>query len=488
MQQVLSTIITLLIAFVNLVSAILGGLPAGTETGTETDTTVPPEPTSVVVEEDTTRDDTSNPEDMIWPLKKESKVITGYPNYADGSYHGGIDISLTSGSSLGEPFYASASGIVLLAYNDGNYNDGFGNYCTVDHGNGLVTLYAHAKDLTVIPGEYVSQGDMLGHIGQTGNATAPHLHFEVRKVDANGKQTRVNPLDYVKNPYDKTTDDRDTPSTPTTPVTPADPGKLTGKFTFTVYGYGHGVGMSQEGAIAMAKSGSSCSDILYHYYPGTKLATDKSTPSTVTKNGKDIPLIEFLCRTVKQEIGPGAPMEALKAQAICAYTYSMTHGYGSGQAYDSSYSYSGTNVEKAVLSVLGNYLSYNGKPAGTYYFASAAGKTASASSVWGGESIPYLEGGITSPEKVDISTKEYTAKEMYDLIQSYASSSGKKITLGSNPADWLKIISHDSAYSSSIGYVSKISVGGITMSGNAFRSNVLKLKIKSHCFTVVYTA
>lgn len=267
-----------------------------------------------------------------------------------------------------------------------------------------------------------------------------------------------------------------------------------GKFVFKVYGYGHGVGMSQDGAIQMAKNGSGYKEILTHYYTGTIIKTDSSTPATVKYGGKDIPLVEYLCRTTKREIGPSSPYEALKAQIVCAYTFAKYNDFdvlSSKHAYDSSWAYEGTNIHKACLELLGIssdtepatavYIDYNGKPANAIYFASSAGKTASASSVWGGD-YAYLAGGVSSPEAVDVSTAEFTVEEMKKLILSY----NDEIVLGDDPSKWLTIVTHDSAYSADIGYVGKIRIGNYEMRGNAFRASVMDYKIRSHCFTVEY--
>lgn len=271
-----------------------------------------------------------------------------------------------------------------------------------------------------------------------------------------------------------------------------------GTFVFRVYGWGHGVGMSQDGAIKMARDGSGYEQILTHYFRGTTIKTDSETPATVKYGDKDIPLVEYLCRTTVREIGPSAPAEALKAQIVAVYTYAKWYGFDvkkSLHAYNEDYDYAGKPVYEACLDVLSmssetdtphaKYVDYNGRAAFTCYFASAAGKTASADSVWGGgdEKYPYLIGGAASPETVEVTTVEISAENMKKLIEEYAADNNKNIALSSNPADWLEIVSHDSSYSKNIGYVTKIRVGNFEMRGNAFRCYVADFKLRSHCFT-----
>ena len=70
---------------------------------------------------------------------------------------------------------------------------GYGNVVKIRHSNGLVTVYAHLQTVKVVTGQYVSRGQTIGLIGNTGYSFGPHLHFEVIK---NG--VKVNPLNYVK--------------------------------------------------------------------------------------------------------------------------------------------------------------------------------------------------------------------------------------------------------------------------------------------------
>ena len=148
---------------------------------------------------DTPDEDYNNDGKMLWPVPGETRLTATYPAYSDGSRHMGIDIVRTDVTTKGSPFRAAQGGEVIIAANDGGWNYGFGNYCVVDHGDGTQTLYAHAKTLYVKKGDIVQKGENLGAIGDTGNVTGPHLHFEVR-IKKGDSVSRVNPLDYVKKP------------------------------------------------------------------------------------------------------------------------------------------------------------------------------------------------------------------------------------------------------------------------------------------------
>ncbi len=148
---------------------------------------------------DTPDEEYNNDGKMLWPVPGETRLTATYPAYSDGSRHMGIDIVRTDVTTKGSPFRAAQGGEVIIAMNDGGWNYGFGNYCVVDHGDGTQTLYAHAKTLYVKKGDVVQKGENLGAIGDTGNVTGPHLHFEVR-VKKGDSVSRVNPLDYVKKP------------------------------------------------------------------------------------------------------------------------------------------------------------------------------------------------------------------------------------------------------------------------------------------------
>ncbi len=94
----------------------------------------------------------------------------------------------------GGPIYAAEAGTVVRA--DYGWNGGYGNVIEVDHGNGLVTLYAHNKELLVKAGDFVRRGQKIAEMGNTGlvyGATGIHVHFEVRV-----QGVKKNPLLYIQ--------------------------------------------------------------------------------------------------------------------------------------------------------------------------------------------------------------------------------------------------------------------------------------------------
>jgi len=80
---------------------------------------------------------------------------------------------------IGTPIVASATGDVLIA-RDGGWNGGYGSYVVIDHDNGSQTLYAHMSSVAAYDGEHVVQGQVIGYVGKSGEATGPHVHFEIR--------------------------------------------------------------------------------------------------------------------------------------------------------------------------------------------------------------------------------------------------------------------------------------------------------------------
>ncbi len=88
-------------------------------------------------------------------------------------FHSGLDI----GAPTGTPIYAADGGTVTFA----GWESGYGYLVKLDHGGGFVTYYGHCSALLTSVGKKVAKGDLIAKVGNTGNSTGPHLHFEVRK-------------------------------------------------------------------------------------------------------------------------------------------------------------------------------------------------------------------------------------------------------------------------------------------------------------------
>lgn len=120
---------------------------------------------------------------MYWPVPAV-KNISSYFGYRWGTLHKGIDISEGPVPVYGQSIYAAADGVVLYTVTSG-WGGGFGLHVVIDHGydeNGvrISTRYAHCSQVLVSPGQVVKGGEtIIGKVGDTGDVTGPHLHFEV---------------------------------------------------------------------------------------------------------------------------------------------------------------------------------------------------------------------------------------------------------------------------------------------------------------------
>lgn len=122
--------------------------------------------------------------DFIWPVSGRISSIFGlrrFFNEQERNPHNGLDIAATEGT----PVKATAKGTVIEA------GDFFfsGNMIFLDHGQGIISLYAHLSRINVKAGDVINRGDIIGAVGQTGRVTGPHLHFAVI-----ANQTLIDPL------------------------------------------------------------------------------------------------------------------------------------------------------------------------------------------------------------------------------------------------------------------------------------------------------
>jgi murein DD-endopeptidase MepM/ murein hydrolase activator NlpD len=129
----------------------------------------------------------------LWPL--DGRVTSSFgerqdPINGEGAFHSGIDIS----AAYGSPVRASADGEV----NSAEMAAGYGREIVLNHGHDVETLYGHLSAIAVIQGQHVSRGQVIGYVGQSGRATGPHLHYEVRVHNV-----PVNPHKYLRMTFDE---------------------------------------------------------------------------------------------------------------------------------------------------------------------------------------------------------------------------------------------------------------------------------------------
>lgn len=119
---------------------------------------------------------------FAWPAAGELSSPFGY---RWGRVHTGIDIA----NDIGTPIGAARGGRVVFT----GWQGGYGYTIVVEHGNEYSTLYGHLDSFAVRSGQYIQAGQIIGYMGDTGNSTGPHLHFEVRLGGV-----PVNPMLYLK--------------------------------------------------------------------------------------------------------------------------------------------------------------------------------------------------------------------------------------------------------------------------------------------------
>ena len=129
----------------------------------------------------------------LWPL--EGRIASSFgerqdPINGEGAFHPGIDID----APYGTPVRAAGDGDVL----GGSTGAGYGREVILAHGHDIETIYGHLSAIAVVPGQHVIRGQVIGYVGQTGRATGPHLHYEVRVHNV-----PVNPHKYLRTTYEQ---------------------------------------------------------------------------------------------------------------------------------------------------------------------------------------------------------------------------------------------------------------------------------------------
>ena len=127
----------------------------------------------------------------MWPVL--GRVASSFgeredPFNGEGAFHSGIDIDAPIGTAV----RATADGDVTST----GWESGYGREITINHGHDISTLYGHLSSIAVIPGQHVIEGQIIGYVGESGRATGPHLHYEVRVHNV-----PVNPHKYLRTTY-----------------------------------------------------------------------------------------------------------------------------------------------------------------------------------------------------------------------------------------------------------------------------------------------
>ncbi|MDR3774969.1 MAG: M23 family metallopeptidase [Terracidiphilus sp.] len=127
----------------------------------------------------------------MWPI--EGRVGSSFgeredPFNGEGKFHSGIDIE----APYGTPVRAAADGDAISE----SMGAGYGREVVLNHGHDVMTVYGHLSAIAVVPGQHVTRGEVIGYVGQSGRATGPHLHYEVRVHNV-----PVNPHKYLRTTF-----------------------------------------------------------------------------------------------------------------------------------------------------------------------------------------------------------------------------------------------------------------------------------------------
>lgn len=246
-----------------------------------------------------------------------------------------------------------------------------------------------------------------------------------------------------------------------------------GQFGFTSYGYGHGVGLSQNGANAYATYGGyNYTQILFHYFPGTNIVQTQ-LPSSVTAGGRTGSVLDIVSMVVYNEMSSTMHTEAMKAQAVAAYTIIINPKADSSSLICKSNP--PENVRSAVQSVLGQALMYDGEYAMTVFSASSGGYTADSYDVFR-TNYPYL---ISVPCAYDSEYDPHYGTVTYMSTDEVRTRLQIKygITLTGDPHSWISLTAGGG------GYITSAVIGGKrTVTGESLRA---ALGLKSGRFTYV---
>ena len=158
-------------------------VPTPTVTPSATPTTAPTRRKTATA----TRTTSAPPPRPAWVHPMPGATVTSCYGMRWGVLHAGIDLAMPAGT----PIRAAGAGTVVEA---GWVFDGYGISVVIDHGNGYLTHYAHQSETVVSVGQRVTAGQVIGYEGATGDATGPHLHFEVHQ----GMWNQLDPAPWMR--------------------------------------------------------------------------------------------------------------------------------------------------------------------------------------------------------------------------------------------------------------------------------------------------
>ena len=231
-----------------------------------------------------------------------------------------------------------------------------------------------------------------------------------------------------------------------------------GNFGFTTYGYGHGLGMSQNGANHYATyAGWGYQSILAHYYPGTYIQnTGTASSETISAGGVSGSALDIVSMVVYNEMSDSMNVEAMKAQAVAAYSYIK---YKGGSAYDLlPRSNPPEVVVNAVRQVLGEALYYDGSYALAMFGASSGGATASCYDIYY-EDIPYLR-SVPCDYDAQCDPHYGTVVSISAEEVRYTLEGNLGITLSDDPGNWIQIIEGDGGYAANVCIDGQVTIKG----------------------------
>ena len=216
--------------------------------------------------------------------------------------------------------------------------------------------------------------------------------------------------------------------------------------------------------------------------PGNDISTDETLTAKYNGAVHTVDAYDLVCMIVNNEISCYFSDEAIKAQAVAAYSYVKYHNVNGLTPSVLVKSDPPQRIKDMVSSVWGKCCYYNGAVAQTVYMASSSGYTASSENVWGGK-IPYLTSvacpfDSESDPNYGVKTK-FSEAAIRSAVEKYLG-----ITLSDNPENWFTITEYVDG-----NYVSKVNVDGqTTITGRKLRESILNYQLKSASFDISYSS